>query len=142
MLDLLVAGSVVLFLDQWSKTVMELRAGQGAVSVGSFVRIRHAHNTRELYRSDRLRVALVLLWIAALASGIVLHRSGYGLQSSAAMLGLGAALGGAAGNLSDILRRRCIVDFIDLGWWPVFNLADVAIVCGLVLALWPSGVSV
>ena len=141
MLDLLVAGSVVLFLDQWSKRVMELRAGQGAVSAGSVLRIRPARNVRQQYGNDRVRVALVLLWIAALGSGIVLHRSGYRLQSHTAMLGLGAALGGAAGNLSDILRRRWIVDFIDLGWWPVFNLADVAIVCGLVLALWPSGVS-
>ena len=68
--------------------------------------------------------------------------SGDRLQSHTAMLGFAAALGGAAGNLVDILRLRCVVDFIDLGWWPVFNLADVAIVCGLVLALWPSGLSV
>ena len=121
---------------------MELRAGQRAVSLGSVMRIRHARNTRELYGNDSARVALVLLWITALTSGIVLHRGGAQLQTPTAMLGLGAALGGAAGNLYDILRRRCVVDFIDLGWWPVFNLADVAIVCGLVLALWPSGVSV
>jgi len=131
----------VLFLDQWSKRVIALRAGQGAVSVGSLVRIRHARNARELYSNDSVRITLVLLWLAALASGIVLHRSGVRLQGHAAMLGLGAALGGAAGNLTDILRRRCVVDFIDLGWWPVFNLADVAIVCGLVLALWPAGLS-
>jgi signal peptidase II len=46
------------------------------------------------------------------------------------------AFGGAAGNLLDILRLRSIVDFIDLHWWPVFNLADVAIVAGLVVAFW------
>jgi signal peptidase II len=28
-----------------------------------------------------------------------------------------------------------VVDFVDLQWWPVFNLADVAIVCGAVLLL-------
>jgi len=135
---LLVAGSVVLFLDQWSKKVMELRAGQRAVSVGPILRIRHARNVRDLYSNDGARLALVFLWLAALVSGIVLNRTGELLQSHTAMLGLGAAVGGAAGNLSDILRRRCVVDFIDLGWWPVFNLADVAIVCGLVLALWPT----
>jgi signal peptidase II len=47
------------------------------------------------------------------------------------------ALGGAAGNLRDILRRHYILDFIDLRWWPVFNLADVSIVAGLLLAFWP-----
>jgi len=57
------------------------------------------------------------------------------------MFGLGMALGGAAGNLRDILRHRYIVDFIDLGWWPVFNLADVAIVGGLILALVSQGVN-
>jgi signal peptidase II len=136
--DLLVAAGVVLFLDQWSKKVVELRTGQPAVSVGSVVRIRHLRSARELYSNSAARAALVLLWVAALVSGIMLRRAGNGLQSHAAMVGLGAALGGAAGNLSDILRRRFVVDFIDLGWWPVFNLADVAIVAGLMLALWPA----
>jgi signal peptidase II len=58
------------------------------------------------------------------------------LHSRAALAGVGCALGGAAGNLLDILRRRHVVDFIDLGWWPVFNLADVAIVGGLLFAFW------
>jgi signal peptidase II len=38
--------------------------------------------------------------------------------------------GGAAGNLIDRLFRSEVVDFIDLGWWPVFNVADSAIFCG------------
>jgi signal peptidase II len=135
--DLLVAGSVVLFLDQWSKRVVALRSGQSAVSVGSAVRIRHTRNMREFYSNTIARAALILLWIAALVSGIILHRGGAQLQTHASMIGLGAALGGAAGNLYDILRRRFVVDFIDLGWWPVFNLADVAIIAGVVLAVWP-----
>lgn len=134
---MLVAGSVVLFLDQWSKRVVALRSGQSAVSVGSAVRIRHTRNTRELYCNNFVRVALVMVWVAALVSGIMLHSAGAQLQSRISMVGLGAALGGAAGNLLDILRRRFIVDFIDLGWWPVFNLADVAIIAGVALAVWP-----
>jgi len=49
---------------------------------------------------------------------------------------VGFAIGGAAGNLTDILRQQYVTNFIDLGWWPVFNLADVAIVGGLLLAFW------
>ena len=52
-------------------------------------------------------------------------------------LGLGLALGGAAGNLIDMLRLRYVVDFIGVRWCGVFNLADVAIVAGLAMALWP-----
>lgn len=136
MLDLLVAGSLVLFLDQWSKRVVQLRAGLSAISLGHVLRIRHARSVRNMYTRNAARFALVLVWLTALVSGIMLHRAGDRLQSHAAMFGLGAALGGAAGNLFDILRRRYVVDFIDLGWWPVFNLADIAIVGGLLLALW------
>lgn len=44
--------------------------------------------------------------------------------------GLALQLGGAIGNLVDRLRFGFVVDFVDLGWWPVFNLADSAIVVG------------
>jgi signal peptidase II len=73
----------------------------------------------------------------AVICAIVLLATGTGLRTDIARLGAGAALGGAAGNLFDILRRRSVTDFIDLGWWPVFNIADVAIVAGLALAFVP-----
>ena len=61
-------------------------------------------------------------------------------RSALASVGLGLVLGGALGNLTDrIVRgpglRGRVVDFIDFHIWPVFNLADAAIVAGaLVLA--------
>jgi len=51
---------------------------------------------------------------------------------------LGLVMGGAAGNLSDRLLRHhagSVIDWIDLRWWPVFNVADAAISVGLVLVL-------
>jgi signal peptidase II len=56
---------------------------------------------------------------------------------------LGLILGGALGNLTDrIVRgpafRGRVVDFIDLHVWPVFNLADSAIVIGALLLIWAS----
>jgi signal peptidase II len=77
---------------------------------------------------------LVLTWFLALASAAVLYKGGRAFQTSFAATALGLAFGGAAGNLAGILRRASILDFIDLGWWPVFNLADVAIVGGMVSA--------
>ena len=64
----------------------------------------------------------------------LLVSTGAALQTELARLGAGAALGGAAGNLLDVLRRAAVTDFIDVGWWPTFNLADVGVVAGLVLA--------
>jgi signal peptidase II len=51
-------------------------------------------------------------------------------------LALGFVGGGAGGNMADRVYYGAVVDFISVGWWPVFNLADVAIVSGcFVLAL-------
>ena len=49
---------------------------------------------------------------------------------------LGMMLGGAAGNLLDRIRFGHVFDFIDLGWWPVFNVADSAIVVGVVILVY------
>jgi signal peptidase II len=45
-------------------------------------------------------------------------------------ISLGAFTGGAAGNVIDRLRRGAVVDFVAIGPWPVFNLADAALVAG------------
>jgi signal peptidase II len=64
------------------------------------------------------------------------------VRSGVTAVGLGLILGGALGNLTDrlfrgdILLRGYVIDFIDVHVWPVFNLADSAIVAGaLLLAL-------
>ncbi len=48
-------------------------------------------------------------------------------------LALAFLLGGALGNLGDRLRTGYVVDFLDFRFWPVFNLADVALVLGIFL---------
>lgn len=48
---------------------------------------------------------------------------------------LGLVCGGAMGNFIDRFRYHYVVDFFDLGWWPVFNIADMAVVCGGVLLI-------
>lgn len=53
-------------------------------------------------------------------------------------IAVGLVAGGAAGNIVDRLFRGegwfhgAVVDFIDLQWWPIFNVADMAIVCGAI----------
>ena len=83
--------------------------------------------------------------VALLATGVllVLLRTSRTLHRPPALLAIGLVLGGAVGNLLDRVFRDghgflggAVVDFVDLQWWPVFNLADVAIVVGaVVLAL-------
>ncbi|MCA1555023.1 MAG: signal peptidase II, partial [Chloroflexi bacterium] len=48
-------------------------------------------------------------------------------------ISLGLMLGGALGNMIDRVRFGYVVDFIDLGWWPVFNVADSCVVIGVTM---------
>jgi signal peptidase II len=77
----------------------------------------------------------------AIAVGVIIFiiRSARRIHSLAWAIALGLLLGGAMGNLTDrIFRspgpfRGWVVDWIEVPHWPVFNLADSAIVCGGVL---------
>jgi signal peptidase II len=51
-------------------------------------------------------------------------------------LPVGLLLGGAAGNLIDRARQGAVTDFIDPVLWPAFNVADVAITCGVLTLLY------
>jgi signal peptidase II len=46
-------------------------------------------------------------------------------------LGTGLLVGGAVGNVIDRIKTGYVVDFFDFRIWPVFNVADTAIVCGV-----------
>jgi signal peptidase II len=46
-------------------------------------------------------------------------------------LGVGLLVGGALGNLADRVRIGAVIDWVDLPLWPTFNLADAAIVFGV-----------
>ena len=74
--------------------------------------------------------ALLVLWALLVGlSALILHY-GWLDYAAAGAVGTGAVIGGAMGNMLDRLRRGAIVDFVAIGPWPVFNLADAALVVG------------
>lgn len=56
-------------------------------------------------------------------------------RSGLVRVGFGAIAGGAFGNIIDRLRLGYVVDFADLRWWPVFNVADSCITLGVALLI-------
>ena len=85
---------------------------------------------------------LTVVALALTVLTVVFYNRGAWPGVPVAQWGLGLTLGGACGNIVDRLRFGYVVDYVDLHVWPVFNLADTAIVLGaglLLLALAKSG---
>ena len=132
-----IAGLVVA-VDQLTKT-WALRALDGEVIdlVGS-LRLRLVFNTGSAF-SIGAGVGPVLA-VLGVVIVVVLLRASSTVEGRLARTALGLVLGGAVGNLIDRALRDgdgflggAVVDFVDLQWWPVFNVADVAICAGVAL---------
>ena len=83
----------------------------------------------------------VLFTVLAAAIAVVIIVRAPRVQDGLTRVALGLVLGGALGNLVDRIARPPgafrgkVIDFIDFHWWPVFNLADSAVVIGAALLL-------
>nr|WP_283134011.1 signal peptidase II [Rhizohabitans arisaemae] len=83
----------------------------------------------------------LVLSLIAIGVVIAIVRTARRLRSTPWAISLGLLLGGALGNLTDRIFRAPgpleghVVDWIELPNWPVFNVADSAIVCGGILAV-------
>ena|SRR5215212_1198777 len=69
-------------------------------------------------------------WIATAAASIVILAAIPQGGSPAIAVGIGLGIGAALSNLIDRLARGGVVDFIAIGRWPPFNLADAGLVAG------------
>jgi signal peptidase II len=136
MTEQLAIAGLVLAADRYSKAAVSERLSSGRVlSVGPCLRVRYVltrFRARGFLHDPTL---LVTIWTAAAAVLAIAAHSGMFFRSPAAEAGLAAALAGSGSNLYDRLRHGAVVDFLDLGWWPAFNLADATLVTGIVVAL-------
>jgi signal peptidase II len=124
----------VVCIDQASKAMLLNRSRLNrSVRVSRGVRLRHVVSVGWV-PGVRSPTGWLLLWGVAVSSGLLmLELDGFG--EGGARAGVAVALGGATGNLLDRVLRGHIVDFIEIGFWPIFNVADVGIVAGLGLTL-------
>jgi signal peptidase II len=124
---LLVAGLIVA-ADRATKEIVlrELTFGRRE---SRFVRV--VLTKRPLLGRGPPLPALIMLWVAAVGCTVVALLCAPALhQNTLVTAGVAAALAGASGNLVDRIIHGAVVDFVAIGRWPVFNLADVAIVAG------------
>ncbi|GAB4431059.1 MAG: signal peptidase II [Chloroflexi bacterium OHK40] len=101
---------------------------------GDWLALVYGHNTGVAFGlfqdMPRLFTVTSIAITAGAAYAYVAHLPN---RSPWVQVAMGLILGGAFGNIIDRLRYGHVVDFIRVGWWPVFNLADSAISVGVTM---------
>jgi signal peptidase II len=138
---LLAGTAVAVFaVDQLTKWWAVEALGDRVIHVVWTLQLRLTYNFGTAFSIAQGRGALISL-LALLAVGVLLV-TGRRTTRKTSAVALGLIVGGAIGNLTDRAVREGdgflgggVVDFIDLQWWPVFNVADAAIVVGAALMI-------
>lgn len=130
-------AAVVVALDQYTKSLVRSNLQLGEVWDRSFlfVKIIHVVNSGAafgiLQGQTPFLIVTSVLGLAAIALYYVYPPMDHGLIRIA----LGMQLGGAAGNLIDRIRMGEVTDFVDVGGFPTFNVADASISTSIVVVL-------
>jgi signal peptidase II len=136
----LAACGLVVAIDQGSKALINSQLARGErAEVLPFLAFQ---NTRNRGVAFGLAGDVSAALIGGAVAALVLFLLYLALREGGSrMIWLPAALlvGGALGNLADRVRQGGVTDFIDLPAWPTFNLADVAIVAGVLLLMFYAG---
>ena len=121
-------------MDQLTKYLVRtnLLLGESWPDEG-FLRLTHGTNSGSAFGLfSSLTPLLIVASLVAIGFLIYFYRT-HALPRPLLRFAIGMILGGAVGNLIDRLRVGSVVDFIDVGPWPIFNVADSSIVVGMAL---------
>jgi len=135
-------AALVFALDQYTKSLVVQRIAkhQTISIIPDFFDLTLRYNTGAAFSLFSTMSLVFFLGISALAIGMLIF---FVIQlkdeKRRQYLALGAILGGAIGNLCDRIRIGGVVDFLLFYYksfsWPAFNVADIAIVCGVFVFL-------
>ncbi|MFT7646003.1 MAG: signal peptidase II [Candidatus Poriferisodalaceae bacterium] len=131
----LVTAGLTLAIDQATKIWALSALSDGPIEVVWKLRFLLVHNPG--FAFSRGQGLGPLLGVLAVVIAVVLWRAKAKVDGLPALASIGLVVGGALGNLADRLfrgeawLRGSVVDFIDFQFWPVFNVADMAIVVGV-----------
>ncbi len=128
-----VVALIVLIMDQGSKNwvVNNFNPGDSTPLLGEILFLTYVRNPGAAFGLFAYKtpffigISIIMIFLTVVAAHQIPPRL------ALLRLGLAVMLGGVAGNLYDRLQTGYVVDFLDLRFWPVFNIADIAIVTGV-----------
>lgn len=134
---LLLAAGAVVALDQITKSLALAALSDGPIDlIGGALTLNLTFNPGGAFGLMQGLPGFFL--VATLVVIVLILVWAHKLDDQRWAIPLGMVLGGGVGNVIDRILRDTdgrVVDFIDLHWWPVFNLADASIVVGVAVIL-------
>ncbi len=129
---------LVLFIDYITKLLVERNVPlnhtwEPFIGIASIFRITHVTNTGAAFGLFPGGGNLFLIVAIIVSIVIVIYNNFLPKHQYLYRIALGLQMGGAIGNLLSRLRLGHVTDFLDFGPWPVFNIADTSVVCGVIL---------
>lgn len=139
---LIVTATLVVGLDQWTKYLVRERLSFQSSWLPSslewlspYARIVHWNNSGAAFGSFQNGNAVFTALAIAVIAAIIYYYPRVDQSDWTLRLAMGLQLGGAAGNLIDRVQLGRVTDFISVGSFPVFNIADSAISIGVAILL-------
>jgi len=125
----------VLLLDQLSKSAIRaaLAPGESHPLLWDLVSLTFTENQGASFgilQGAGLPISIVSIVALGVFAYVTLFSD---VSEKGLLFAIALAAGGIAGNLIDRLAQGAVTDFIDIGFWPVFNVADSAIVVGVAI---------
>jgi signal peptidase II len=124
---------LVVVLDQAAKAAIDAHLVVGErVEVLGPLELTLSHNSGVAFGLAAGGGAGLVL-VTALVLGVVAYVFSRDPTRPWIWVAAGLLAGGALGNLADRIRAGAVTDYVLIGSWPAFNLADVAVSCGVLL---------
>jgi signal peptidase II len=134
-------AAIVAGVDQLTKAVIVAAIGPGSADSriavrGGWLALEYAENRGAAFGLLPGLAPVLAAVSAAILVGIIVHLFRTPSPTLLATISVGAIVGGALGNLIDRVRLGYVVDFVAVGPWPNFNVADSAITLGVLGLMW------
>lgn len=134
LIPLIAIGVVV--IDQITKTLAEDNLRTHSVSLLGPISLRLVYNSGIAFSIGSGNSPLLTVLELLVIVGLIIYARR--ISSKILAVGFGLVIGGALGNIVDRVFRHnhgAVIDFIYSGFWPTFNLADSAVVIGIIVIL-------
>lgn len=136
-MPIIIIAILIIAVDQWSKYIVQanMTPGLSIPIIPNVFHITYILNPGAAFGIlENQRIFFIAVAAIMLLAAIYFYPR---IPAKCRMLRFGLSLlaGGASGNVIDRIKTGYVVDFFDFRIWPVFNIADIVIVCGVFLII-------